>query len=163
MAKNHPTDFTYHTPKCPRCGSTNWQTQELAYGQSVRQTEGGYRSISQFGESIAPPERRSLIAGPLASAAGLGGGTLLFLPTLMGKQLVDEGLSTPIFEPQVYVPALVVGATVFAVGFFAAIRYNALQWPSKYADWQNVRICRRCGCKSTASVATNDLLPRNQP
>lgn len=146
--------------RCERCNSSDWQSLELAHSQSVRETEGGYRSISILGESIAPPERRSLLSSPAFSAAGLGSGTLLFLPLLTGKQPAEEWLSTPLFEPHVYVPALVVAAIVFATKLFNAIRYNTVQWPSRYLEWQSTRICRKCGHISTASSLEFEPTPR---
>ncbi len=136
---------------CTQCGSSNWQSLEVAYHQSVRQTEGGYRSVSKFGESITPPQKRSLISGPLFTAAGLGSATLLFLPAILERSPQRGSILAPLVEAHAYTPAIAVGVTVFVAKVIAAVRYNGLHWPAKYENWRRSRICRRCGHRSNPS------------
>ena len=151
MGQYKDIDFGHQNRGCAQCGSTNWQSLEVAYDQSVRQTEGGYRSVSKFGESIAPPEKRSLIGGPLFTAIGLGGATLLFLPVILDRSPKRGWILAPLMEAHAYTPAIAVGVTVFVAKVIAAVRYNGLHWPAKHETWRRSRICRRCGHRSNPS------------
>lgn len=151
MGQYKDIDFSHQNRGCAHCGSTNWQSLEIAYDQSVRQTEGGYRSVSKFGESIAPPEKRSIVAGPLFTAVSLGSATLLFLPTILELGPQRGPILAPVMEAHPFTPAIAVGLIVFVVRALAAVRYNGLHWPAKYENWRHDRICRRCGHRSSPS------------
>lgn len=151
MGQYKDIDFSHQNRVCAQCGSTNWQSLEVAYDQSVRQTEGGYRSVSKFGESIAPPEKRSIIGGPLFTAVGLASATLLFLPIILERSPQRESILVHVMEAHAYTPAVAVGVIVFVVKAIAAVRYNGLHWPAKYENWRHDRICRRCGHRSNPS------------
>jgi len=131
--------------QCPRCGSGNWQTVELAYNQAVRRTTGGYESVSRFAESIAPPRRRSEVGVPLLTALGLGSATWLFLPLIPFGVPVDAGSITSALSTQGWVPAVAVGVLAFAVHAGRNIAYNADYWERHYRKWRRERVCRSCG------------------
>jgi len=136
---------------CTQCGSSNWQSIELAYSQSARVSESGYQTISKFGQSIAPPEQRSLFGAPLFTAAGLGGGAFVFLPLLLAEQHNSTHGAVSPFQSELYVPAFLVAVIAFLVHFLVNARYNTIQWPAKYAKWQQYRVCRSCGHRFLAS------------
>ena len=148
--------------RCDRCGSSNWQGVKIAFNQSVRRTTGGYESVSRFGESIAPPPKRSLFSGPLFSATGLSCGTLLFLPAIRENDLSSAFMPARIMEPFSFKFALLVGAVVFFVQFAAAVRYNAIYWPAKHTEWSGGRVCRSCGHRFRPSGDTDGDSGDNQ-
>ena len=136
---------------CTKCGSSNWQSIELAYSQSARISETGYQTISRFGQSLAPPEQRSLFGAPLFTAAGLGGGAFVFLPFLLAKQHNSTHTAFSLFESEIYVPAFSVAVVAFLVHLLVNFRYNFSQWPTKYAKWLQYRVCRTCGHRFSPS------------
>ncbi len=137
--------------RCDRCGSSNWQSIELAYMQSARVSETGYETVSKFGQSIAPPEPRSTIAAPLFTAVGVGSGTLIFLPALLGDTLELTHAVSAIFDSRVYIPAALIGISAFIVHLLANLAYNAKDWSDNYGQWQRQRVCRSCGHQSSDS------------
>ena len=136
---------------CTQCGSSNWQSVELAHSQSTRISESGYQTVSKFCQSLAPPEQRSIFGAPLFSAAGLSSGTLVFLPVLLTEQHGSLHAAESMFDSQIYGPAFLVAVIAFLIHLMVNVRYNISLWPAKYAKWQGCRVCRRCGHRSIAS------------
>ena len=141
---------------CTQCGSSNWQSIELAYSQSARVSESGYQTISKFGQSIAPPEQRSLFGAPLFTATGLGGGVFVFLPLLVAEQQNSAHAAFSLFDSRIYVPAVLVAVIAFLAHLLVNVRYNTSQWPAKYTKWQQYRVCRSCGHRFLVSHDRGD-------
>lgn len=129
--------------KCPQCGSNNTQTIETAYTQSVRRSNG-YVSISEFGDSISPPEQQSTFPVPLAYAFG---STFISLPVLPKiDDLIDLPLITgsPPINSGNFMIALVIGALAFVVNRRSAVSNNAFIFQELLAAWRRQSVCRRC-------------------
>ena len=126
---------------CPRCASHKWQSLRLAHQQAVRTAESGYETVSKLGERVAPPERRSLIIGPLVTGLWLASGAWLALMFL----LPDSWNSDTWFNPGrllIVVAAFLIGG---AVQLALSLRFNAREWPRLAKIWRAARVCRRCG------------------
>lgn len=135
--------------QCPRCKSQYTQSVETAYSQAVRTGETGYQSISEFGRSMEPPEPRSEVGVPLATAFFAAGILMMLMPglhtVLPFKWL--EGLSS--FDTSVIVVSLAVG---LIVGFWSAVSagvYNASVHHGEMRTWARGVVCRRCGHRFT--------------
>ncbi len=126
--------------RCDRCGSSNWQGVKIAFNQSVRRTTGGYESVSRFGESIAPPPKRSLFSGPLFSATGLSCGTLLFLPAIRENDLSSAFLParTPIKPGRWPATAARAGCSPPAVQW-----YGSANGAAPVGPWSRHHHCRQ--------------------
>ena len=140
---------------CPKCGSRHGQPIEFAYSQSVRISDNAHRTISEYGMTIAPPEKRSLLAGPLFVGIGLFSGALLGIDKYAQRkgqlQPGDHGL----FSPEVYEPALLVGVLGFTVRFLRNAVYNATEWTDMYKQWREQRVCRACGNTYVPNVGSS--------
>lgn len=134
-----------HANRCARCGSSNWQSIELAYMQSARVSETGYETVSKFGQSIAPPEPRSTLGSPFFTAVGVASGALIFLPVVLRDTLELSHAVSAIFDSRVYIPAVLIGIAAFFVQLFANLAYNTKIWAKEYGEWQQQRVCRACG------------------
>jgi len=137
--------------RCDRCGSSNWQSIELAYLQSARVSETGYETISKFGQSIAPPEPRSTFGSPLFTGIGVGSGALIFLPLLLRDALELSHAVSAMFDSRVFIPAALIGIAAFLVHLLANLAYNAKDWADEYGRWQQQSVCRSCGHQSSDS------------
>jgi len=129
--------------KCPNCGSNNTQTIETAYAQSVRRSNG-YVSISEFGDSISPPEPQSTFLAPLAYAFG---STFISLPVLPKiDDLIDLPLITgsPPINSGNFMIAMGIGALVFVINRRSAVSYNAFVFRKLFTAWRRQSVCRRC-------------------
>jgi len=137
---------------CPKCGSHNWQAIETAYRQSVRKNERGYESRSLFAETIAPPERRSTVGSPVFTLIGLFCGGIVIFPEFLPAPAETPHVVLHIYDPEVYIPAFVIGLVAAFVQGVAAVSYNANTWATEYAKWQNNRVCRNCSkvCRAPA-------------
>jgi len=129
---------------CPKCGSHNWQAIETAYQQSVRKNERGYESRSLFAETIAPPERRSTVGSPMFTFIGLFCGAIVILPEFLPGPIDTPHLMLRMYDPEVYIPALVIGLVAAFIQGVAAVSYNSITWAAEYRKWQDNRVCRNC-------------------
>jgi len=129
--------------KCPQCGSNNTQTIETAYAQSVRRSNG-YVSISEFGDSISPPEQRSTFLAPLAHAFGSTFISVVVLPKV--DDLIDLPLITgsPPINIENFMVALCIGALIFVMSRHSAAGYNAFVFRKLITAWRRQSVCRRC-------------------
>ena len=131
--------------QCPKCKSQYTQSVETAYSQAVRTGETGYQSISEFGRSMEPPEPRSEVGVPFATAFFVAGTLMMLLPGLHSVLPFEwlEGLSP--FDTPVVIVSLVVG---LIVGFWSAVSagvYNASVYRGEMKTWAKGVVCRRCG------------------
>ena len=137
---------------CRKCGSKNWQSVEVAYLQSVRTTDRGNQSVSSFGASIAPPQPRSTVGGPLWTAFGLFCGGLIFIPYFADRNIASPSAAAAMLSPAVYVPALIIAVVAFFLHLGSALSYNAGHWQKDYRKWQSRFVCRTCGYTSPSST-----------
>src|SRR6056297_1545686 len=93
-------------PACPRCGSNNTQTFEIAYLNSVRDSVSGYVSVSNLGKSIAPPEPRSVVGAALFTGAGLGSGAMLLLSSILSPSEGWPDLQVALLDWRILLPSL---------------------------------------------------------
>ena len=140
-----PTSRRPQQPACPQCGSRHGQPIEFAYSQSVRISDNAHRTVSEYGMTIAPPEKRSLLAGPLFVACGLFSCALLGMNEYVHRKGQLRPGDYSLFSPEVYEPALLVGVLAFIARCLRNAIYNATEWADAYAQWHEQRVCRTCG------------------
>ncbi len=129
---------------CPKCGSNHVQSVESAYTQSIRHGRD-FSTISEFGQRMAPPERKSVVLFPAIA----GGWALVVVMALiclvLEPQLLIEPRTLVQQESRGYVAIALVVALAVALGFArAASRYNSSEYPELTRAWESAFVCRSC-------------------
>ena len=140
-------------PACPRCGSNNTQTFEIAYLQSVRDSDSGYVSVSKLGKSIAPPEPRSVVGAALFTGAGLGSGAMLLLSSILSPSEGWPDLQVTLLDWRILLPSLLIALAAALIQAAANSVYNDSVWAPRYDAWRAKRLCRSCGRRFRPSKA----------
>ena len=131
--------------RCPRCGSRDCQTREVAFSHSHRRTEGGHQSISAFGESVAPPQKRSVFWSPIGIGIGVGCTTLFVASALLGQDVSLDAVLARVSDSRALWTGLVTGALTFVAIALRAAAWNETSWRGLHAAWRRGSVCRRCG------------------
>jgi len=150
MSETTNTRHTGFGHRCDSCGSRDIQFLPVAYAQSIRHTDSGYESISEFGKSIAPPRERSIIGGPLIEALGLGSAALLGLPFIFALLPIGSLERTTFLDKAVYFPALIIFFLAFFRRVAAAIEFNTVTRKPDVDRWRKTIVCRRCWHRALA-------------
>ena len=131
--------------QCPDCGSHNTQAVEVAYSQSVRTGYNGYQTISAYGETLSPPEPRSVFLVPLGVAAWVWVLIAVVLPAIT-NQAIPHMSDT--FLPLAKGPVIAGLGTGIVFGLMtivSAVAHNRSAFEADLDDWLNEAICKRCG------------------
>ena len=131
---------------CPKCGSGSTQTVELAHARSVRTGTSG-ETISQFGESIAPPPEKDETFVPFLAVCGATIAGMFWLPDLLPRLGFSsfDGLSA--FSRPVLLVSGAAGLLIGSVLAARAIKFNVLVRPRLLEDWARGAVCNRCGLR----------------
>ena len=131
--------------QCPNCGSHYTQSVSMAYSQSVRTGESGYTTISEFGESLAPPMRESEVGVPLVFLFFVGILGMILLP-MLGRLLPFEQLANlSSFDFPVVLISVGLGTYDGFRCALSALIHNRSIYRDKMSSWSEEVICRRCG------------------
>lgn len=134
-----------HAMQCPECGSHYTQAVPLAYRQSIRTGYNGHQSISDFGQSLEPPQARSEVLVPMLYAAALFGAIFVLLPT--------EITWFDIEWPQLLLTSTLGRLAIAVAAAFSLLIYlsacaiadNLTDHAEKLDEWERMVVCRRCG------------------
>lgn len=131
--------------RCPRCGSQDCQTCEVAFSHAHRRTEGGYQSISAFGESVAPPQKRSTFWAPLGIGVGVGCTTLFVASAIFSQDATLGSVLSGASDSRAVWTALAIGFVSFVAIALRAAAWNETPWRDLHGAWRRGAVCRRCG------------------
>ncbi len=131
--------------RCPRCGSRDCQTREIAFAQSHRRSAGGYESVSTFGKSVAPPPKRSVFWGPLGLGVGLGCTTLFGAAAILGQDASLGSVLAGASDSRAVWTGIATGFLAFVAIAVRAALWNETVWRRLHVEWRTGAVCRRCG------------------
>ncbi len=138
--------MTYaHSMQCPRCKSGYTQSVEMAYSQSIRTGDTGYRSISEFGKTLEPPTPRSALGAFVVVAVLVTYASLFLLPLLSELTEIKWLSGMSLFDWPVVVVSIVLGLIAGYRSAVSALVHNELVHRGEMRDWARDVICRRCG------------------
>jgi hypothetical protein len=139
----------FHAMQCPECGSHNTQSLEIVYAQSVRTGYNGHQTISELGESVAPPAPDSEVLFPLAVGVAVSVVSVFSLPALLSAIPAEWGQELMPYDSPIVSVGLVLGALVARSMRRLAIEMNKHYFDKDYDRWQRGILCRRCGHQFT--------------
>lgn len=131
--------------QCPKCYSHNTQSVSVAYGQSIRIGETGYRSVSEFGRELEPPQGRSEFGIPLVVAVNVFGLAVLSLPDMLAVTGISWLMGLKISS---WLNLVASGAIAILVGVrvaSSAFLHNMTKHRTEMRSWRRGVVCRRCG------------------
>ena len=134
-----------HAMQCPECGSHNTQSLEVVYAQSVRTGYNGHQTISELGESVAPPTPDSEVLFPLAVGVMVTIVSAFSLPALLSTIPVEWGQGLMPYDTPVAAIGVALGAIVARSTRAMAIETNRHYFEKDYDRWCRSVLCRRCG------------------
>ena len=140
---------------CPRCGSSDSQMRDVAFAQAHRRTDGGYQSISEFGQSVAPPQREPVFWGPFLIGVGAGCTAMFVRAYLIAETPGLESSLRHLFDPTALRWGLAAGLLAFVIRSATAIAHNQVVWTEQYKKWKTGAVCRRCGHQYRVSPSRN--------
>ena len=129
---------------CPDCGSNYTQSISIAYARSVRTSDSGYKSISDYGKSIAPPQERDEKVRPTVVAFFTAAVCLLLLADLLDQTGIPAISNLSTFSWPVILGSCAIGWIVGLLDALPAIRYNVEVWPGLCEEWAEKMVCNRC-------------------
>jgi hypothetical protein len=135
----------FHAMQCPECGSHNTQSLEILYAQSVRTGYSGQRTISELGESVAPPTPDSEVLFPFAVGVMVTIVSAFSLPALLSAIPVEWSQGLLPYDIPVVVASVVLGVLVARSMQHLAIQHNRQYFDKDYDSWRRGVLCRRCG------------------
>lgn len=129
--------------------------RDVAFAQAHRRTAGGYESVSEFGQSVAPPERRSVFWGPLLIAVGAGCTGMFVRAYFIGDTPGLESSLRFLFDTAALRWGLGVGTLALVIRSATALAHNQVVWTEQYKKWKAGAVCRRCGHQYRVSPSRN--------
>ncbi len=131
--------------RCPRCGSRDCQTREIAFAHSHRRNAGGYESVSSFGQSISPPPKRSVFWAPLGIGIGIGCTTLFLAAAILGQDATLPSVLAGTSDSRAVWTGIATGFLAFVAIALRAALWNETAWRRLHGAWRGGAVCRRCG------------------
>ena len=128
---------------CPKCGSHSTQTVPTAFSKSFRSSNWS-NNVSLFGQSISPPEPRSIFLGPLGMALITFVAVIGAVPTigdLTGLEILQADSPTTRKAANWGLGAAIV---MFLVRSATAKFHNLARYPDLLRQWENQVVCHRC-------------------
>lgn len=128
---------------CNACGSHSTQTVPTAYSKAFRSSDWT-TNVSLFGQSIAPPEPRSTLLGPLGIALiafVTVAGAVPTIGELTGLEILQADSPTTRKAANWGLGAAIV---MFLVRSAIARFHNLVRYPDLISQWENQIVCHRC-------------------